>query len=137
MKGIIKVFMVFGFLILMFCAGLGAFLLVKNNSEEEDNVTNFDECVAAGYPVMESYPRQCRTPEGENFVEEVIWEEGQNESEGSTGLANPASTYCEENGGTLEIRQEDNGDIGYCVFEDGSECEEWSYYNGECGFGRK
>jgi len=23
-------------------------------------VTTFDECVAAGYPVMESYPRQCR-----------------------------------------------------------------------------
>jgi len=34
-------------------------------------VENFDECVAMGYPVMESYPRQCRTPEGKTFVEEV------------------------------------------------------------------
>ena len=27
---------------------------------EEPVVTNFEECVAAGNPVMESYPRQCR-----------------------------------------------------------------------------
>jgi uncharacterized protein YggE len=32
-------------------------------------ITNFEECVAAGYPVMESYPRQCRTADGETFVE--------------------------------------------------------------------
>lgn len=25
----------------------------------EQNIDSFDECVAAGYPVMESYPRQC------------------------------------------------------------------------------
>lgn len=34
-------------------------------------VSSFDECVRAGYPVMESYPRQCRTPDGRNFVEQI------------------------------------------------------------------
>ena len=34
-------------------------------------VTNFEECAAAGNPVMESYPRQCRTPDGRVFVEEI------------------------------------------------------------------
>ncbi len=34
-------------------------------------VTNFEECVAAGNDVMESYPRQCRTSEGEMFVEYI------------------------------------------------------------------
>ena len=34
-------------------------------------VSNFKDCAAAGYPVMESYPRQCRTPQGKNFVEDV------------------------------------------------------------------
>jgi hypothetical protein len=34
-------------------------------------VTNFDECVAAGNPVMESYPRQCRSADGQLFVEEL------------------------------------------------------------------
>src|SRR3989344_3124363 len=37
----------------------------------ESRATNFDECAAAGYPVMESYPRQCRMPDGRNFVEEI------------------------------------------------------------------
>lgn len=33
-------------------------------------ITNFTECVTAGYPVMESYPRQCQA-NGQVFVEEV------------------------------------------------------------------
>lgn len=33
-------------------------------------VTNFEECIEAGNPVMESYPRQCRH-NGETFVEEI------------------------------------------------------------------
>ncbi len=40
-------------------------------------------------------------------------------------LPNPASVYCEENGGKLEIREDESGgQVGYCLFEDGSECEE-------------
>lgn len=35
------------------------------------SITNFVDCAAAGYPIMESYPRQCRTPEGVTFVEET------------------------------------------------------------------
>lgn len=31
-------------------------------------ITNFQECVAAGNPVMESYPEQCRTADGRLFV---------------------------------------------------------------------
>ena len=50
-----------------------------------------------------------------------------------SGLANPASEYCEANGGTVEIREDESGgQIGYCIFPDGSECEEWAYYRGEC-----
>ena len=50
-------------------------------------------------------------------------------------LANPASVFCEENGGKLEIRDEADGQVGYCIFPDGSECEEWAYYRGECALG--
>jgi putative hemolysin len=53
----------------------------------------------------------------------------------SAGLANPASVFCEENGGKLEIRDETGGQAGYCVFTDGSECEEWAYMRGECAPG--
>lgn len=34
-------------------------------------ITNFEECAAAGNPVMESYPRQCNTPDGKHFVEDI------------------------------------------------------------------
>ena len=50
----------------------------------------------------------------------------------NVGLANPASVYCEEQGGELDIRDEEGGQVGYCLFDDGSECEEWAYFNGEC-----
>jgi putative hemolysin len=52
-----------------------------------------------------------------------------------TGLPNPASQYCEEQGGKLEIRDEAGGQVGYCIFPDGSECEEWAFYRGECAPG--
>jgi len=56
---------------------------------------------------------------------------------GSPGLANPASVYCTEQGGTLEIRSDtEAGQVGYCLFADGSECEEWAYYRGECAPGQ-
>ncbi|OIP80041.1 MAG: hypothetical protein COT39_00870 [Parcubacteria group bacterium CG08_land_8_20_14_0_20_48_21] len=35
------------------------------------NITDFTDCVAAGYPVAESFPRQCRTANGRLFVEDV------------------------------------------------------------------
>lgn len=34
-------------------------------------VTSFEQCVAEGNPVMESYPRQCRSQAGDLFVEEI------------------------------------------------------------------
>ncbi|KKT96360.1 MAG: hypothetical protein UW98_C0046G0006 [Parcubacteria group bacterium GW2011_GWC2_45_15] len=34
-------------------------------------ITDFAGCQAAGYPVMESYPRQCRTAAGRSFTEDI------------------------------------------------------------------
>jgi len=51
----------------------------------------------------------------------------------ANGLPNPASVYCEDNGGTLDIRSDEQGNqSGICVFPDGSECDEWAYFRGEC-----
>ncbi len=55
-------------------------------------------------------------------------------AEAPIGMPNPASVYCEEQGGQLEIRTAaDGGQFGVCTFADGSECEEWAFYRGECG----
>ena len=51
----------------------------------------------------------------------------------NANMANPASVYCEQNGGTLDLRTDASGSVtGVCVFPDGSECDEWAYFRGEC-----
>ena len=51
-------------------------------------------------------------------------------------MPNPASVYCEEQGNTLEIRTaQDGSQSGECIFPDGSSCDEWAFYRGECGPG--
>jgi len=50
------------------------------------------------------------------------------------GMPNPASVYCEQNGNKLEIQTAaDGSQSGVCVFPDGSTCDEWAYFRGECG----
>jgi putative hemolysin len=49
-------------------------------------------------------------------------------------IPNPASVYCDQNGNKHEIRTAaDGSQNGICVFPDGSECDEWAYFRGECG----
>lgn len=56
------------------------FLMFLFVGEDEATITSFQECIDAGYPVMESYPRQCSIPGGETFTEELIG--GQRDSKG-------------------------------------------------------
>jgi putative hemolysin len=49
-------------------------------------------------------------------------------------MPNPASVYCEQNGNSLEIQTAaDGSQSGICIFPDGSTCDEWAYFRGECG----
>jgi len=51
-----------------------------------------------------------------------------------SSLPNPASVYCEQQGNKLEIHTAaDGSQSGICVFSDGSTCDEWAYFRGECG----
>lgn len=44
----------------------------------------------------------------------------------SIGIANPASVYCIQQGGTLEIvKDADGNEVGYCKLPDGRLVEEW------------
>jgi len=45
----------------------------------EGEVDNFDKCVEAGYPILQSYPRQCKISDMQTFVEEHCIKEGTNE----------------------------------------------------------
>jgi putative hemolysin len=44
------------------------------------------------------------------------------------GIANPASVYCMKQGGTLEMREEAGGTVGYCRLPDGMVIEEWAFF---------
>ncbi len=68
---------------LIVCVGILSILLVvlvvyrpTLVSAPIQKITSFEECKNAGYPVMESYPEQCRAPSGEVFVRSI---ENQNE----------------------------------------------------------
>lgn len=52
---------------------------------------------------------------------------------GNASIANPASVYCQDNGGQVVIRTDAGGNqYGICVFPNGTECDEWAYFRGEC-----
>ena len=48
-------------------------------------------------------------------------------------IANPASENCINNGGKLSIVDKPEGQVGMCKLSDGTVCEEWAYFRGECG----
>ena len=47
------------------------------------------------------------------------------------GMSNPASEFCIQQGGKLEIRQEAEGEAGYCHLPDGRVVEEWAFFRAE------
>lgn len=69
----------------------------------------------------------CTTPQPQPTTDPVLTD---------TPLAdmpNPASVYCEGQGYKIEIRTAaDGSQSGACIFPDGSECDEWAYFRGEC-----
>ncbi len=47
------------------------FIVFTSGCVEAEEINSFEECVAAGYPVMESYPAQCRIPDGKTFTQVI------------------------------------------------------------------
>jgi putative hemolysin len=77
----------------------------------------------------------CVFPDGSECEEGAPYRGECSPGEAAEQLPNPASVYCEQQGGTLEIRDEEDGQAGYCRFADGGECEEWAFFRGECSPG--
>src|SRR5271157_3963725 len=56
-----------------------------------------------------------------------------NPSNNQTALANPASQKCIADGGVDKVLYNSSGQqYGVCLFNDGSVCDEWAYYSGQC-----
>jgi len=54
------------FFIVLLLVGLGIWKYQQKITVEQIN--SFEECAQAGYPILESYPEQCRTPDGKSFT---------------------------------------------------------------------
>ncbi|MCB1192861.1 MAG: DUF333 domain-containing protein [Leptospiraceae bacterium] len=44
----------------------------------------------------------------------------------------PAYQHCIKNNGKIRFEDKPGGTYGFCVFPDGSECDEWQFFRGEC-----
>ena len=57
------------FFIVLLIAGLGVWKYQRTSKVAQIN--SFEECVQADYPILESYPEQCRTPDGRSFTRQI------------------------------------------------------------------
>jgi hypothetical protein len=60
-------YLIIGSVVLGICLAFVVFFL----NDKQMSIYSFDDCVAAGNPMMESYPEQCRTKDGRLFVRPV------------------------------------------------------------------
>ncbi len=78
------------FFLLIFVAGL---VVVFSRQTQKPavvampKVNSFEECAKLGYPIMESYPRQCSSPDGKFFVETMAARQCQVNTDCPSGLA--------------------------------------------------
>lgn len=56
-------------LIILVAVGAGYYWFVR---KAPAGITNFEECAAAGYQVVENYPKQCQAPDGKVFVAQSV-----------------------------------------------------------------
>ena len=98
------------------------------------SITNFEECARAGYPIMESYPEQCRTPDGRTFVRDISNDEYEQSGPmlsngcavaGCSGQLCVSADEADEIFTTCEFRPE------YACYREAS-CEPQA--NGKCGW---
>ena len=76
------------FYILLTVAIIGFYFFYSQEEKKYLSVNSFSECVSMGYPIMESYPEKCMTPDKRIFINEsqVIKVEGVATSTGKENL---------------------------------------------------
>ena len=124
---------------------LAAMILLSGctRTEETNQIANpaSVNCIEKGgtLEIMDTPAGQigiCTLPDGTECEEWAFYNgecpDQEASQQGNTQLANPASVYCENNGGKLMIVDSPEGQKGLCTLPDGTECEEWAYFRGEC-----
>lgn len=87
-----------------------------------DDYTYINECFMKKAGTTKRYDGEC------SLERDLLY----STSSADVEIANPASVNCVDKGGTLEIRNEEGGQVGYCNLPGGVVCEEWALFRGEC-----
>jgi len=58
-------------LIIIILGAATMYFVLLGQKETSPAINSFEDCVSAGYSVSEDYPRQCKTPSGEIFTEDI------------------------------------------------------------------
>jgi hypothetical protein len=114
---------------------VGYFVYYQRQKSESEGatsfITTFEDCVSAGYPVMESYPRKCTSPEGNIYTEDV--------SSGDAGI-NTASAGegCYIGGCSQQICSDEPGAMSTCEYKPEYSCYQSArcekQQDGKCGW---
>ena len=62
----------YGFFLVVFVAIIVAIVLARTQENPLSKIRNFDDCVKAGYPVVQGYPMECSLPNGQFYVRQVM-----------------------------------------------------------------
>ncbi len=122
--------------ILIIIAGLLLSLSSIARQQRVLSIGSFEDCALAGYPIMESYPEQCRTPDGRTFVNEK-------QIATSTDIlvpAEPQASDCVIGGCSAQLCGERGDDLmsmciyspEYACYKKYSACERQA--DGKCGW---
>lgn len=87
-RGISAFFLVIAILAITVALTAGYFVFSQKLNEKLKSINSFDSC-ARHYPVMESYPEQCNTPDGKHFTRQLTEEEKQKLKSSNTSQQSP------------------------------------------------
>lgn len=133
-----NIIVVFGMLVIII-AILFILLGLRGSVVEMPLVTNFTECKNAGYPIMESYPAQCRDNRGNNYVEVIDYPTPVSTSTTPTPVVTPTTpAKCYVGGCSGQICSDKEGVASTCEYREeyacykDAKCERQN--NGQCGW---
>ena len=71
-KLIMKFKIILFIIVLVLFIFFGVFLVLAFNNYKIASINNFEDCKTAGYPILETYPEQCKTPDNRTFVRIIV-----------------------------------------------------------------
>lgn len=125
--------------IILLVVGGTLYFMSTDPIHQELSINSFEDCAAAGYPIMESYPARCSTPDSRTFVQ-VIDEAPLEEATSTPPVVNATSSAvlpkppvtaakpCFVGGCSSQLCSDQEGMASTCEYRESYAC----YQNATC-----